>query len=248
MSGGLADEVWLGFIAALTLLLVTSLLVVIRQPPWIPPPPAEEAGGQHGAPEPVERWPGYPAPSYGRHSAGPAAGARGTGPPLGPALGPPLGPRWAHSGPPLGPAVGSTSGLLLGRLPGPLPDPLPGPLLGRGRRRCRSGSRASPAGRIRCPGAWLGPGARLSRRAWLGRTAGRRESPAARRGARRPGRLARYRSPGAWSETPLGAVFEDHPDGVQRGLLAGVQPPAGSGQLAVQQRPEMAEEPGDVLA
>ena len=46
VSGGLADEVWLGFIAALTLLLGASVSVVIRQPPWIPPPPAQQAGGQ----------------------------------------------------------------------------------------------------------------------------------------------------------------------------------------------------------
>ena len=73
LTNGLADEAWLGFIAALTLLLVTTILVVIRQPPWIPPPP-DESGGQHGGPEPVERWPAAPGPSYGRHSAGAVPG------------------------------------------------------------------------------------------------------------------------------------------------------------------------------
>ena len=74
MTAGLPDEAWLGFIAALTLLLAASVLVVIRQPPWIPPPPAEETGGQHAGLESVDRRPAYPGPSYGRHSAGLAAG------------------------------------------------------------------------------------------------------------------------------------------------------------------------------
>ena len=64
----------MGFIAALTLLLVASILVVIRQPPWVPPPPTEENGGPRSAPDAAERWPAYPAPSYGRHSAGATAG------------------------------------------------------------------------------------------------------------------------------------------------------------------------------
>ena len=82
MTGGLADEAWLGFIAALALLLVATILSVIRQPPWVPPP-AEEPGG----PDLAERWPGYPVPSTGRHSAPAVAG---TGGPLAarPAVGP----------------------------------------------------------------------------------------------------------------------------------------------------------------
>jgi hypothetical protein len=74
LISGLADQAWFGFIAALALLLAASILVVIRQPPWVPPPPADETGGPPRGPAPAERWPAYPAPSYGRHSAGPTAG------------------------------------------------------------------------------------------------------------------------------------------------------------------------------
>jgi len=84
----MADEAWLGFIAALTLLLVATILSVIRQPPWVPPPPAEESGG----PELAERWPGYPAPSNGRHSA-PAAPGTGGPPAARPAVRPAAQPR-----------------------------------------------------------------------------------------------------------------------------------------------------------
>ena len=168
MSGGLADEVWLGFIAALTLLLVTSLLVVIRQPPWIPPPPAKSRrrAGCPGAGGTVARLPGTVVrAALGRAGAGPAAGS-GTRPAAagGGRLGQHVRPaawgrrwaarqarRWARGGQHVGPP--------LGRLPGPLPGPLRGPLLGRSRRRCRSGKagRSAAASGAREPGWARGP-------------------------------------------------------------------------------------------